>query len=525
MATVKNPVTLIVLDGWGHSDETAYNAIHNANTPVWDQLWSERPHLLIRCAGTDVGLPPRQMGNSEVGHMHMGAGRPIDQDLLKISRAIESGAFRVNGALVESCRSAALNRGAVHILGLASPGGVHSHEEHMLALIDMAILEGPRQVHVHAFLDGRDTPPKSAAATLERIHRHCAKCGNARIASIVGRYYAMDRNKHWERIALAYDLIVSGQADYRAADPLGGLESAYARGESDEFVKATVIHDAEAKSHRIEDGDVVIFANFRADRARQLTSAMTHPEFDFFERKRRPALGAFVTLTDYGVQFDLPIAFPSADLPNTFGAVIARQGLRQLRIAETEKYAHVTFFFNGGEERVFEGEDRVLIPSPDVATYDLIPEMSAVEVTDALIDALTQREYDAIVCNYANADMVGHTGDFEATIKCIETLDECLGRIVEAARASSVEILITADHGNAEKMRSDSETAEAGDPHTAHTSNLVPFVYVGRKAEIASNGNLCDIAPTLLSLMSIEIPEEMTGKSLLTIVDSAQDAA
>ena len=525
MATVKNPVMLIVLDGWGHSDDTAYNAIHSANTPVWDRLWSERPHLLIRCAGADVGLPPAQMGNSEVGHTHIGAGRRIDQDLLRISNALESGAFKRNDTLVEACRIAVTRKGAVHILGLASPGGVHSHEDHILALVDMAHGEGVRQVYIHAFLDGRDTPPRSAAESLQKIHRHCADLGNARIASIVGRYYVMDRNKHWNRIAPAYDLIMSGQADYQAADPLAGLDLAYARGESDEFVKATVILDSETVSHSVENGDVVIFGNFRADRARQITTAITHPDFDFFVRTHRAALGAFVTMTDYGDQFQLPIAYPAVDLPNTFGAVIARRGLRQLRIAESEKYAHVTFFFNGGEERLFEGEDRILIPSPDVATYDLKPEMSAIEVTDALLDALARSEYDAIICNFANADMVGHTGDFEATVKCIETLDACLGRIIEAARASGVEILITADHGNAEKMRSASDATEAGDPHTAHTSNLVPFVYVGRKVEIASDGNLCDIAPTMLSLMSIKIPEEMTGTTLLTVVDSAQDAA
>ena len=525
MATVKNPVMLIVLDGWGHSDDTAYNAIHSANTPVWDRLWSERPHLLIRCAGSDVGLPPAQMGNSEVGHTHIGAGRRIEQDLLRISKALETGAFKRNNTLVEACRIAVTGKGAVHILGLASPGGVHSHEDHILALADLAHAEGARQVYVHAFLDGRDTPPKSAAKSLQRIHLHCADLGNARVASIVGRYYAMDRNKHWDRIAPAYDLIMSGQADYQASNPLAGLDMAYARGESDEFVKATVIHDAETVSHTIADGDVVIFANFRADRARQMTSAITHPDFDFFERTHRAALGAFVTMTDYGDQFRVPIAYRAVDLPNTFGAVIAHRGLRQLRIAETEKYAHVTFFFNGGEERLFAGEDRVLIPSPDVATYDLKPEMSAIEVTDALIDVLVESEYDAIICNFANADMVGHTGNFEATVKCIETLDACLSRIVEAARTSGVEILITADHGNAEKMRSVSVATEAGDPHTAHTSNLVPFVYIGRKAETAADGNLCDIAPTMLSLMSIEIPEEMTGTTLLTVVDSAQDAA
>lgn len=520
MAKLDHPLMLIVLDGWGHSDDTRYNAINAAATPVWDRLWAEQAHMLLSCSGTDVGLPDRQMGNSEVGHMHIGAGRLIDQDFSRIGKAIAAGEFESNPALAAACRRAADTGATLHVLGLASPGGVHSHEDHLIAVTRMACAFGVPRVLVHAFLDGRDTPPRSAAESLETIGAACTALKGARIASLCGRYFAMDRNENWDRTAIAYDLLTSGEAEFSAATPLAGLMDAYERGENDEFVRPTVVLDSNGKAHAMRDGDIVIFCNFRADRARQLTTALTATSFDGFERKLRPTLDRFVTMTDYGERFDLPIAFPATDLPRTFGAVMAERGLRQLRIAETEKYAHVTFFFNGGEERVFEGEDRILIPSPDVATYDLKPEMSAVEVTDALVDALAREEYDAIVCNFANADMVGHTGDFEATVRCIETLDTCLGRVVEAARAHGTEVLITADHGNAEQMR-----AGDGESHTAHTSNLVPLVYVGRRARTAASGSLCDLAPTMLHLMGIEIPAEMTGRPLLEITGSEQDAA
>ncbi|MEQ8230530.1 MAG: 2,3-bisphosphoglycerate-independent phosphoglycerate mutase [Gammaproteobacteria bacterium] len=520
MATVKHPVLLLVLDGWGYSEDTRFNAIHAARTPTWDDLWARAQHTLIRCSGTDVGLPDRQMGNSEVGHMHIGAGRLIDQDFSRIGKAIESGEFARNAAFREACSAAAANGGNVHILGLLSPGGVHSHEDHILALVDLARDCGVEEVLVHAFLDGRDTPPKSASASLERVAAHCAAVGGARIASVVGRYYAMDRNHNWDRIASAYELVVAGHGEHAASDALAALEAAYAREESDEFVHATVIGTHGA--HRVADGDTVLFANFRADRARQLTEAMTAAHFDGFTRSRVPRLAAFVTMTDYGEQFTLPIAFPAFDLPNTFGAVVAARGLRQLRIAETEKYAHVTFFFNGGQEQVFAGEDRVLVPSPDVATYDLKPEMSAPEVTERLVAALGSEQYDAIICNYANADMVGHTGDFNATVRCIETLDACLARVITAAREHGYDVLITADHGNAEQMRAAHAVDE---PHTAHTSNVVPLVYVGRAARIAEDGSLVDLAPTMLTLMGLEVPDEMSGHTLVTPARSAQDAA
>lgn len=525
MAKIDHPVLLVVLDGWGHSDDTQYNAIHSARKPAWDAMWSDCPHTLIRCSGLDVGLPDDQMGNSEVGHMHLGAGRLVYQDFTRISKAIEDGEFATNGVLLSAMRRAAASGRAVHLLGLLSPGGVHSHEEHIVALMAMARDCGVAQLHVHAFLDGRDTPPQSAGASLQLIGMKAAELGLGRIASIIGRYYAMDRNKNWERTRQAYELLVDGHPLHEAADPLIALDQAYARGETDEFVKATAIVPAGGSPTRIADGDVVVFANFRADRARQLTSALTAPAFDHFARPRPPALAAFVTMTDYGAQFSLPVAYPTMDLANTLGEVVARAGLRQLRIAETEKYAHVTFFFNGGEEQPFEGEDRVLIPSPQVATYDLKPEMSAAELTDALVAAIAARRYDCIICNYANADMVGHTGDFEATVKCIEALDACLGRLRLACAAAGMEMLITADHGNAERMRSIATKHDPGQPHTAHTSNLVPLLYLGRPAELAPSGSLADIAPTMLALMGLPQPAEMTGRNLVKLLDRAQCAA
>ena len=525
MPHAKHPVMLVVLDGWGHSENSEFNAIQAAHTPVWDRLWSECPHALIRCSGPAVGLPDRQMGNSEVGHMHIGAGRLIDQDFSRIGKAIASGEFMHNPILVAACRQAAGTEHAVHIMGLASPGGVHSHEDHLLALMDLAHANGVKRVYVHAFLDGRDTPPQSAAATLRRLETHGRELGNARVASIIGRYFAMDRNNKWERVAAAYDLIVDGRAPHSAPDPIAGLEQAYARQETDEFVAATAIAAPGQPHHQVADGDVVIFANFRADRARQLTTALTAREFDRFARARVPTLGEFVCMTQYSQDYALPVAYGPSDLNNTFGAVIAQHGLRQLRIAETEKYAHVTFFFNGGEEKVFAGEDRIMVPSPDVATYDLQPAMSAGEVTDKLVTALSSDTYDTIVCNFANADMVGHTGNFAATVQCIEVLDSCLGRVIAAARTHGVDVLITADHGNAEKMIETDHAHGVSTPHTAHTSNLVPLLYIGRAADMASDGSLTDIAPTMLALMGLEIPHEMTGSPLLALRDRKQNAA
>ena len=513
MRKVDHPVMLIVLDGWGYSEKSSFNAIASANKPTWDHIWSNYPNLLIDCSGSAVGLPDEQMGNSEVGHMHLGAGRTVNQDFTRISRALMDRSFFADSTLKPALSRAAETANAFHILGLISRGGVHSHEEHVMACVELAASCGVQNIYIHAFLDGRDTPPRSAAASLRRLQDKCAEIGRGEIASIVGRYYAMDRNANWDRIDLAYHLIVDGHAAHQASDPLAALEDAYTRGENDEFVAPTSILLADSHIAKVNDGDVVFFANFRADRARQLTTAITEPTFADFPRNRMVTLGAFITMTSYGEQYDLPTMFSSTDLHNTYGEWVASHGLRQLRIAETEKYAHVTFFFNGGRDEPSPGEDRVLVPSPNVATYDLQPEMSAREVTDALVKAITSESYDTVICNYANADMVGHTGNFDATVSSIETLDSCLARVITAAKAHGMEILITADHGNAEKMRAhDSDQA-----HTAHTENLVPLVYLGRPADIALTGCLSDIAPTMLTLMGISIPPEMTGKSLVVL--------
>jgi 2,3-bisphosphoglycerate-independent phosphoglycerate mutase len=518
MTPPHQPLLLVVLDGWGYSENTQYNAIHNAAKPVWDELWERYPHMLISASGVDVGLPDQQMGNSEVGHMHLGAGRIIDQDLTRISKAVDNGDFFNSQTLRGPFRQAAAHDNAVHILGLLSPGGVHSHEDHILALMEMAAKCGVKRVYLHAFLDGRDTPPKSASESIQRAmakYTELGRCG--RIASIIGRYYPMDRNRNWQRVESAYNLIVDGNAELQSSDPLIALDQAYQRGETDEFIKATSIIPRDQRRVRVDDGDVVVFANFRADRARQLTQAFTEPFFTGFKRNRVPSLRAFITMTRYSDDFQVEVVYPPAKIVNSFGEYVASLGISQLRIAETEKYAHVTFFFNGGEERVFPGEDRILIPSPHVATYDLKPEMSAVEVTDELVQAIDSRKYGAIICNYANADMVGHTGNFEAAVKAIETLDRCLGRVIEAATRAGMELLITADHGNAEKMREVSTKKVLGQAHTAHTSNLVPLLYVGREATMATSGTLEDIAPTMLTLMGLPVPPQMTGQPLVRL--------
>jgi len=503
---------LIVLDGWGYSETIDFNAIDSARKPVWDRLWSERPHTLIRCSGADVGLPAAQMGNSEVGHLNLGAGRVVYQEFTRVSRAIKTGSFFTNQTLTDAVDLAIDTDKAVHVLGLLSPGGVHSHEDHIHALVELAVKRGAPRVYLHAFLDGRDTAPKSAAASLEAMEGKFEELGNGRIASIIGRYYAMDRDHRWPRIQAAYELITEGEAAYQVPDARSGLDMAYERGETDEFVQATAVVPAGRSPVRIEDGDVMVFMNYRSDRARQITRPYIEDNFDCFPRGRVPRLGRFVSLTEYSADFDIPVAFPPERLHNVFGEYISKLGLHQLRIAETEKYAHVTFFFNGGEERPYEWEDRILVPSPNVATYDLKPEMSAPEVTDRLVEAIDAGSYDAIICNYANPDMVGHTGNFPATVKAIEAVDNCIGRVVDALQAVGGELLITADHGNAEKMCGD----ETGQPHTAHTTNLVPLIYVGqRPAEFDANGSLADVAPTLLYLMGLDSPSQMTGHSLL----------
>lgn len=507
------PLVLVILDGWGCREPASDNAIAQARTPVWHHLLADYPHTVIHTSGAAVGLPNSQMGNSEVGHMNLGAGRVVYQEFTRISKAIEDGSFFSNEVLCNAVDKAAGVDGAVHVMGLLSPGGVHSHEQHLFATVELAVRRGAKDVVVHAILDGRDTPPRSAQASLERLQATLERLQCGRIASLVGRYYAMDRDQRWDRTAAAYRLISQGAAEYRASDALAGLRQAYERGESDEFVKPTAIVTTSQPSAEVADGDSVIFINFRADRARQLSRAFTEDRFDGFDRGHRPRLGAFVCMTQYQDTIPAPVAFPPVELHNGLGELLAAHHLRQLRLAETEKYAHVTFFFNGGRESPFPGEERVLVPSPKVATYDQQPQMSAPEVTDKLVEALRGGRFDVIICNYANPDMVGHTGIFEAAVTAVEAIDQCLGRLLDALHAAGAELLITADHGNVEQMR-DERTGQA---HTAHTTNPVPLIYVGRPATLAPDGALCDIAPTMLTLLGLPQPKEMTGRSLVRL--------
>ena len=503
------PVLLLILDGFGYREEADFNAIAQARKPNWDRLWREYPHTLIKTSSLDVGLPHGQMGNSEVGHLNIGAGRVVYQDLTKVDLAIENRSFFDNPALVAAAQTALQRGSALHIMGLLSPGGVHSHEAHIHAMLELAARAGLKNIFLHAFLDGRDTPPRSAAQSLQALQDKCTQLGAGCIASLVGRYFVMDRDNRWERVQVAYDMLTQGVAPFTAADAAAGLEAAYARGENDEFVQATVIGEPAT----MQDGDAVVFMNFRADRAREITRALTEEKFDGFARARFPRLANFTSLSSYGEDFHLPCAYTTDTIHNGIGEYLSNLGLKQLRIAETEKYAHVTYFMNGGKEQPYPGEDRILVQSPKVATYDLQPEMSAFEVTDKLVAAIRAKQYQAILCNYANGDMVGHSGIMEAAVKAVETLDICIGRVVEAMLEIGGEVIITADHGNAEQML-DRNTHQA---HTAHTLNLVPFLYVGRKAVIAAAGTgaLRDVAPTLLAMMGLPQPPEMTGSSLL----------
>jgi 2,3-bisphosphoglycerate-independent phosphoglycerate mutase len=508
------PMVLVILDGWGSSEAPQNNAIAAARKPVWDRLWKTYPHTQIRTSGAAVGLPADQMGNSEVGHLNLGAGRVVYQEFTRVSRSIKTGSFFTNRTLTDAVDLAVENGKAVHILGLLSPGGVHSHERHIHAMTELAVQRGAENLYLHAFLDGRDTPPRSAKTSISLMEEKFRALGYGRFASVIGRYYAMDRDHRWPRIQASYDLITQGKAEFEAPDALSAIEMAYARDEGDEFVKGTCIVPPGTEPVRMEDGDVIVFMNYRSDRARQITRPFIEPDFDGFEREYIPQPGSFVSLTEYKENFDIPVAFPAERLKNVFGEYISAHGLRQLRLAETEKYAHVTFFFNGGEETPFEGEDRILVNSPMVATYDLQPEMSAPEVTDQLVAALEAGKYDVIICNYANPDMVGHTGKFGAAVKAIEVIDACLARVLGAIQSVGGEMLITADHGNAELMLN----SETGQIHTAHTTNTVPLVYVGRPAQMAENGSLCDIAPSMLYLMNMELPPEMTGTPLVALL-------
>ncbi|KDM90645.1 2,3-bisphosphoglycerate-independent phosphoglycerate mutase [Photobacterium galatheae] len=507
--SAKKPLALVILDGWGYREDTANNAIANANTPVLDNLMANEANTLISASGLDVGLPDGQMGNSEVGHTNIGAGRVVYQDLTRIAKAISDGEFQHNPALVNAMDSAISAGKAVHIMGLMSPGGVHSHEDHIEAAVKMAAERGAEHIYLHCFLDGRDTPPRSAQASLERFDALFAQLGKGRTASLVGRYYAMDRDNNWERVEVAYNLLTAAKAEFSAESAVAGLQAAYARDENDEFVKATVIRAEGQPDAAMQDGDAVIFMNFRADRARQITRAFL-PEFTGFARQHFPALH-FVMLTQYAADIHLPSAFPPESLENTLGEWLAKQGKTQLRISETEKYAHVTFFFNGGVEDEFDGESRALVASPKVATYDLQPEMSAPELTDKLVAAIKSGEFDMIICNYPNGDMVGHTGVYDAAVKACEAIDESIGRVVEAIKEADGQLLITADHGNAEMMIN----PETGGVHTAHTNLPVPLIYVGDKAlTLKEDGKLSDLAPTMLSLTGLQIPSEMTGQVL-----------
>lgn len=514
MSNKRIPKALIILDGFG-VESTASSAIEVANTPTWDALLANNPNSRIATSGLAVGLPDGQMGNSEVGHMNIGAGRTVYQNFTRISKAIADGDFFENSVLTDAMDQAIAQSKAVHIMGLLSPGGVHSHEEHMFALIRMAVKRGAQQVYLHAILDGRDTPPRSAKPSLEKAQELFAELGVGGVATVVGRYYAMDRDNRWDRVQLAYDAMTTGKSDYLADSAIDALAAAYERDENDEFVKATVIQKEGKAVGVVADGDALICANFRPDRSREITRAFVEDDsFSGFSRTNRPALVDYVMMTEYAANIPASCAYAPAVIVNDLGEYISAQGKTQLRISETEKYAHVTFFFNGGQEAVYEGEERILVSSPQVATYDLQPEMSAPELTDKLVAAIKSGKYDLIVCNYPNGDMVGHTGVFDAAVKAVETVDACVKRVLDAMSEVGGETLITADHGNVEMMRDPA----SGQPHTAHTNFPVALIYDGPRKQALSleNGALSDLAPTILALMELPQPAEMTGHSLAT---------
>lgn len=514
MHSKPKPLALIILDGWGERQEDAHNPLRQVSIPTFDRLYANHPHTLLEASGKAVGLPEGQMGNSEVGHLHIGAGRKVPQDLTRIDVAIENGEFFKNPILLDALQTAKERKSAVHILGLPSPGGVHSQLNHIVAMITMTAKTGITQHYLHAILDGRDTPPQSALTSLQRIDALHRQLGHGKIVSLIGRYYAMDRDQRWERTKKAYDLIAEGRSDYHAETAELALMNAYARGEKDEFVKPTTIHNPDESPITIQSGDVVIFMNFRADRARQLSHALIDNAFNHFDRNKKPLLSCYVTLTEYDKLLDAKVAFTPIDLKNTLGEFLSKHHQRQLRIAETEKYAHVTYFLNGGVEQPYPLEERILIPSPKIATYDLKPEMSAIELTDQLVKAIQSQQYDVIVCNYANPDMIGHTGIELAAHKAVTTIDHCMDRVIQTLQQVGGEALITADHGNIECMYDDTHHQ----PHTAHTTNPVPLLYVGRTAHFTQPmGSLDDVAPTLLYLMGLKPPSEMTGKNLLKL--------
>jgi 2,3-bisphosphoglycerate-independent phosphoglycerate mutase len=509
--TPHTPLVLAILDGWGHSDVAIDNAIAMADTPNWDRWMAEYPNTLIDASGHSVGLPNGQMGNSEVGHLNIGAGRIVRMDISRIDHAIETGDFFENPALVGAVEHAKRSGTTLHLMGLVSHGGVHSWHEHLYALLRLSKQRELSRVVVHCFLDGRDTPPQSADTYVAELLEVMTGMGIGRVASVVGRYYAMDRDKRWDRTERAYRLLVAGEGR-PAADPVEAIRASYAASVGDEFVEPIVITEPDgAPVATVGDGDAVIFFNFRADRARQLTRAFTQQEFVEFERGAPPDVH-FVCMSQYDATFGLPVAFPPQRHEGILADVLAANDLRSLRVAETEKYAHVTFFFNGGVETEWPGERRLLVSSPRVATYDLQPEMSAREVADKVVEAIEAEETDVVVVNFANADMVGHTGMIEPTIVAVQTVDECLGRIARAVLERDGALLITSDHGNAERM----VDPATGAPHTAHTTNLVPFVLLTKdwRGPLAEGGSLEDIAPTILGLLGLEPTKEMTGRDL-----------
>ena len=501
----KKTTVLMILDGYGLNDRKDHNAVAEANTPVMDKLMKEYPFVKGNASGMAVGLPEGQMGNSEVGHLNMGAGRIVYQELTRITKEIQDGTFFENPALVKAMENCKANDSALHIYGLVSDGGVHSHITHLYGVLEMAKKFDLKKVYVHCFLDGRDTPPASGKGYVEQLEEEMKKLGIGKVASVCGRYYAMDRDNAWDRVEKAYKAMVDGEG-IQETDAVTAVKNSYANDVTDEFVIPTVVD----KNGMIKEGDSVIFFNFRPDRARQITRTFVDPDFTGFERKYFPV--NFVCMTQYDESMpNVTVAYPPETLEMTFGEYISKKGLTQLRIAETQKYAHVTFFFNGGEEKQFDGEERILIKSPDVATFDMKPEMSAYEVTDAVVDAINSDKFDVIILNYANCDMVGHTGIMEAAVKAVEAVDECVGRMVDAILAKGGQAIITADHGNADCLIDPVTKA----PFTAHTTNPVPMILVGAGDVKVKNGRLCDLCPTMLDLMGLEKPEQMTGESLI----------
>ncbi len=508
------PLVLLVLDGFGLRESRDHNAIALARTPVYLDLLARYPHASLIASGEAVGLPPGQMGNSEVGHMNMGAGRVVYQDLTRIDKSIRDGDFFTNQALIDGMAPATDGRHALHLIGLVSDGGVHSHQNHLHALIELARRQGVRTLFVHVITDGRDTSPTGAARYVPQLEAALAKAGVGRIATVSGRYYAMDRDKRWDRTRLAYDAITLGKAETQAASAKDAVERSHAAKVTDEFIRPSVVVKADGEPVGVlRDGDAVIFFNFRADRARQLTRAIAFDAFDGFPRAVHPKVSRYTTMAEYDQTYGLPVAFPPQTFTGNFAEALVAANLGNLRLAETEKYAHVTYFFNCGEERPYARENRLLIPSQKVATYDLKPEMSAPGITDALVADIDSRAHDVIICNFANADMVGHTGDLAAAITAVETLDGCLARILPALQKAGGVAIVTADHGNAEQMWDD----ELKSPHTAHTSNPVPVILVddaARGITLREDGSLRDVAPTMLGLLEVPLPGEMRGRDL-----------